>query len=421
VEVEDHLDYAILPYGKQSLNRGGMWYTPVSGIWQTVWLESVPEEYIRRLIVKTGADFAEISAEGVSDGMVECGEMRVPLVNGRARLEFTHPRLWSPEDPHLYAFTLRAGDDQVQSYFALRTLDIRTVNGLPRMCLNGKPVFFHALLDQGYFPDGIFTPADPICYEEDILAMKKLGFNTLRKHIKVEPAQFYYACDRLGMLIFQDMVNNGRYSFLRDTALPTIGWKKRSDRRMHNHSSSRAAFIAGMEATVARLSNHPCIVLWTIFNEGWGQFDGSALYRHLRELDDSRFIDTASGWFIGAESDVDSPHIYFKPVRIRPGEKPVLLSEFGGYVYKDPDHSFNREKTYGYRLFDRQQDYMDALEKLYREEILPAIGQGLCGAVYTQLSDVEDETNGLLTYDRRVCKVDEARMRALAGQLYASI
>ena len=173
-----------------------------------------------------------------------------------------------------------------------------------------------------------------------------------------------------------------------------------------------------MESTVKQLRNHPCIVLWTIFNEGWGQFDGTAAYHNLRELDDSRFIDTASGWFAGPESDVESPHIYFKPVKIVPGKKPVLLSEFGGYVYQDPEHSFNREKTYGYKLFERQEDYMDALEKLYREEIIPAVRNGLCGAVYTQLSDVEDETNGLLTYDRRVCKVDEVRTRALAEELY---
>ena len=169
-----------------------------------------------------------------------------------------------------------------------------------------------------------------------------------------------------------------------------------------------------MMQTVAQLKKHPCIVGWTIFNEGWGQFDSGRMYERLKELDDTRFIDTASGWFKGADSDVTSEHVYFKPYRFKAADKPVFLSEFGGYSYKPEGHVFNTEKTYGYRLFSEQSAYMDAVEKLYREEIIPAVSKGLCGAVYTQLSDVEDETNGLYSYDRRVCKVDEARMRALS-------
>ena len=421
VECEDMLFNHVLPYGKQRKNRGGMWYTPVSGIWQTVWLESVPETYVKSLRIDTTRDTATITAEGVTDGTVTVttpdGDLSFPLENGKATVTIPSPRLWSPEDPYLYEFTLEAGEDKVQSYFALRTLEIRQVNGIPRLCLNGSPVFLHALLDQGYWSDGIYTPASPECYAQDILAMKSLGFNTLRKHIKVESEQFYYDCDRLGMLVMQDMVNNGHYSFLRDTALPTIGIKRLSDKRLHRDKATREAFYDGMEATVNQLRNHPCIIYWTVFNEGWGQFDGNAAYERLRALDDTRFIDTASGWFKVTDTDVDSEHIYFKPVKLKYGEKPMILSEFGGYSYKPEGHVFNPVNTYGYRFFKEQADFENALIALYENEIIPAVAKGLCGAVYTQVSDVEDETNGLLSYDRKVCKVAIAPMKRIAEEI----
>lgn len=421
VEVWDNLRPHTLPYGKQRADRGGMWYTPVSGIWQTVWLESVPETYIKSLRIDTTADTAIITAEGVTDGTVTVytpeGTVTAPLADGKATVKIPSPRLWSPDDPYLYEFILEAGEDKVQSYFALRTLEIKPVNGIPRLCLNGSPVFLHALLDQGYFSDGIYTPASPACYEQDILAMKSLGFNTLRKHIKVEPEQFYYDCDRLGMLVMQDMVNNGHYSFIRDTALPTVGLKKLSDKHLHRDKATREAFYDGMEATVNQLRNHPCIIYWTIFNEGWGQFDGNAAYAKLRALDSSRFIDTASGWFKVTDTDVDSEHIYFKPVKLKYSDKPMVLSEFGGYSYKPEGHVFNPVNTYGYRFFKEQADFENALIALYENEIIPAVAGGLCGAVYTQVSDVEDETNGLLSYDRKVCKVAIAPMKRIGEEI----
>lgn len=419
--VVDRLEDHVLPYGKQCRQRGGMWYTPVSGLWQTVWLESVPQKYITALKIDTTATAAHIKVSGVRDGTVTVntpeGECAYTLCDGAAEIILDRPRLWSPQDPYLYTFTVTAGEDTVDSYFALRTADVREVDGIPRICLNGEPVFLHTLLDQGYWSDGLFLPAQPCGFDEDIELARALGFNTLRKHIKIEPEQFYYACDRMGMLVWQDMVNNGDYNFIRDTALPTVGVKKRNDRRLHRDPATRSAFEQGMEQTVAHLYNHPCIIGWTIFNEGWGQFDSTRMYRRLRELDTSRVIDTASGWFVGGESDVVSEHVYFKPVRFKPAAKPVFLSEFGGYSYKVKDHSFNVDKTYGYRFFERQAAFVDALERLYREEILPSVPKGLCGAVYTQLADIEDETNGLVTYDRRVVKVDAARMQEIAQKL----
>ena len=261
IRATDDLRSAVLPYGKQKIKRGGMWYTPVSGIWQTVWLESVPAEYIHALDLKTGENWAEIDVGGGLDGIVTVqtpdGSMTAPLEHGRAKIVLQNPRLWCPEDPFLYEFAVQTAQDRVESYFALRTLETKIIHGIPRLCLNGKPYFFHGLLDQGYWSDGIYTPADPSCFEKDILAAKKLGFNTLRKHIKIEPEQFYYDCDRLGMVVFQDMVNNGRYSFFRDTALPTLGVKRRNDCRLHRDPATREAFLRDMEATVRQLKNHP--------------------------------------------------------------------------------------------------------------------------------------------------------------------
>ena len=413
----DDLRDLSFPYGKQVLpkKRGGMWYTPVSGIWQTVWLESVPETYIQQLNIENRGNSITISAVPSMEGTISIpGVGDFPL---GSTITPETPHYWSPEDPYLYHFSVTAGEDKVESYFALRTLEVKTIEGIPRLCLNGKPYFFHGLLDQGYWPDGLFTPAAPECYEEDILAMKALGFNTLRKHIKIEPEQFYYDCDRLGMIVFQDMVNNGDYSFLRDTALPTVGLQKLNDRNLHKDTLTRQRFLTGMEATVNQLRNHPCICYWTIFNEGWGQFDSDHVYEQFRKLDDTRFIDTTSGWFRQKKSDVDSRHVYFKPVRLTGDGRPLVLSEFGGYSYKPDNHVFNEDSTYGYGKFKTQEDFEQALKALYSEQIVPAYHAGLCAAIYTQVSDIEDETNGLLTYDRKVCKVSQKTMLSIAEKL----
>lgn len=404
------------PLGKQSRKRGGMWYTPCSGIWQTVWLEPVPESYIRSLRITCGGDWAEIEAEGVREGEIELDGRRFPLCDGKARIEPESPRLWSPEDPYLYRFTLRAGDDVVRSYFALRALTIESVGAVPRLCLNGRPRFFNALLDQGYWSDGLYTPAAPECYEADILAMKALGYNTLRKHIKIEPEQFYYDCDRLGILVFQDMVNNGEYRFVRDTLLPTLRFKRRADGRLNPDPEARRIFLEAMDETARALGNHPCIVLWTIFNEGWGQFRADEAYRRLKALDPTRWIDSTSGWFAQAESDVESLHLYFERLHLGHGPRPQLLSEFGGCVWKLPEHSFNLGKTYGYRVDKTREGFVRRVRDLYKS-LLPLAERGLCGAVYTQVSDVEDETNGLLTFDRAVQKLRPDELRDLAEAL----
>ena len=414
----DNLRVKSFPYGKQSLTQGGMWYTPVSGIWQTVWAEAVPADYIQKLNIENRDYGVTISTVPACTGKVivpELGEF--PLTDGSVTIQPERPHLWSPETPYLYEFTVETGTDKVASYFVIRSLEVKEIDGRQRLCLNGKPYFFHGLLDQGYWPDGLFTPASPECFAEDILAMKRLGFNTLRNHIKVEPEQFYYDCDRLGMVVFQDMVNNGEYHFFHDTALPGIGFQTLNDKNAHPDPATRQRFLDNMAATVKQLKNHPCICYWTIFNEGWGQFDSDSVYDRLKALDDTRFIDSTSGWFRRAKSDVDSRHVYFKPVKLTAGSKPLVLSEFGGYSYKPKGYVFNTEKTYGYRKFEKPSDYADAVEKLYLEQIVPAYEKGLCAAIYTQVSDVEDETNGVLSYDRKITKLDEKRMLAIAEKL----
>ena len=421
----DDLNNRSFPYGKQTLKRGGMWYTPVSGIWQSVWLESVPETYIEKLCIENRGGSVVISTEPALDGTVTVeGLGEFSLTDGKVTITPENPRFWSPEDPYLYDFTITAGEDRVESYFAIRTLEIKKIGKYQRLCLNGKPYFFHGLLDQGYWPDGLFTPAAPECFAEDILAMKALGFNTLRKHIKVEPEEFYYQCDKLGMIVFQDMVNNGKYNYLRDTVLPTVSLTSQHlipDKNLHRDEAARSMFQLGMEATVEQLKNHPCICYWTIFNEGWGQFDSDRVYERFKKLDDTRFIDSTSGWFRQKKSDVDSRHVYFRKVKLEGGEKPLVLSEFGGYSYKVEGHSFNPDQTYGYGKFTQREPFAAAVKSLYMDQVLPGVKKGLCAAIYTQVSDVEDETNGLRTYDRKVEKLMPEEMLPIGEVLRQAV
>ena len=421
IKVWDRLSAFTLPYGKQSQNRGGMWYTPTSGIWQTVWVESVPKNYIEKLKIDINESGADITVFGAENGIITVatptGNAEFNLENEKAEIRFNNPILWSPENPYLYYFKVKTETDEVSSYFAIRTLEIKTIKGIPRLCLNSKPYFFHGLLDQGYYSDGLLTPASPKAYEKDILDMKSLGFNMLRKHIKIEPEQFYYDCDRLGMVVFQDMVNNGHYSFLRDTALPTIGIKQLCDKNMHKQTATREAFVLSMEKTVSSLYNHPSICYWTIFNEGWGQFCSSEMYQHLKSIDRTRFIDSASGWFSGGMTDVDSEHIYFKKLKLKIKNKPLVLSEFGGYSYKPENHVFNLKKTYGYGKFKTREEFVNAFCNLYKNQVLPLKKSGLSAAVYTQISDVEDETNGLLSFDRKVLKILPEEFLKLSKEL----
>ncbi len=420
VKVVDTLDHDY-PYGKQRIDRGGMWYTPTSGIWQTVWLEVVPENYVRGIkidvtlteaVIKIDTDAENISAELIG----EDGEITID--GNTVKVAPSEIKNWTPESPYLYKLKITADSDIIETYFALRTLSIKELDGKMRMCLNEKPYFFHGLLDQGYFADGIFLPETPDGFTYDIETMKSLGFNTLRKHIKVEPECFYYDCDRIGMVVFQDFVNNSDYSFFRDTALPTIGLKRINDKLLRRTEKAKEIFIKHSKETVEHLYNHPSICLWTVFNEGWGQFESDKVFELAKSWDQSRFIDATSGWFWQTKNDLESLHVYFKKFKLpKKAKRPVYLSEFGGYCYAVKGHLFDEKKSYGYRNFSDLESFTRAFAELYKNEIIPAVKEGLCASIYTQVSDVEEEINGILTYDRKVVKLSPEDTLPLAEEL----
>ncbi len=422
VRARDTLDPKF-PYGKQTKKRGGMWYTPVSGIWQTVWLEAVPENYISGLKITTDDTCATVKvfAKGEKTLTLEHTGEVFTFDGDEIKITPENPQKWSPESPFIYNFTVKCGDDQVKSYFALRKIEAKIVDGIPRLCLNGEPYVFTGLLDQGYFPDGIFLPPTSEGYEYDIKHCKEMGFNMLRKHIKVEPEIFYNLCDRLGMVVFQDMVNNSNYSFFFDTALPTVGMKRFPDFLLHRDPEHRRIFREHMLGTLEHLHNFPSILYYTIFNEGWGQFNADKNYRLAKEADPTRIYDSTSGWFWERESDVDSRHVYFKKVKLgKVTEKPIVISEFGGYSYRVEGHLFG-EDNYGYTSLDDPKAYEDKFVALYENEILPIINSGVSALVYTQVSDVEDETNGIMTYDRKVTKMDVSRINDLMMRVRSAI
>ena len=420
--VRDGLDHTF-PYGKQKYDRGGMWYTPVSGIWQTVWLEGRPAVHVEDIKITPYEKGVRIAVTGGENHkkitLKESGEV-FEFDGGFATVEPKELKLWTPETPYLYDFTLECGDDTVESYFAVRWVDVREVKGVSRICLNGKPYLFNGMLDQGYYPDGIFMPATVDGYLDDIEMTKALGFNMLRKHIKIEPMIFYYLCDKNGVAVFQDMVNNGKYSFFKDTVLPTVSTvvlQRLNDKHFNKNKAAREFFNEHTYATADHLYNVPSVVYYTIFNEGWGQFNADEAYEKLKAFDPTRVLDSTSGWFRRHETDVDSRHIYFRPLKPKKlDSRPLVISEFGGYAHGVQGHTFG-EGVYGYRVFKEREDFENALLKLYDTEVRALVENGASGFVYTQVSDVEDEINGFITYDRQVLKVNAEKFKMLNDEL----
>ncbi|MCL4683734.1 beta-galactosidase [Myxococcota bacterium] len=433
VAVWDPSDGGPQPRGKQARHASrlvrSIFYTPVSGIWQTVWLEQVPETHLAALRLAPDRDTLEISARLAQAR----GDERLRAVASRdgrpvaeavtespdtpLRLVIPDARRWSPADPFLYDLTLeilRDGDvvDRATSYFGLRDVAIRRdARGLLRVFLNDEPIFLHGLLDQGYWPDGLYTAPSDAALRFDLEQTKRLGFNLVRKHVKIEPARWYWHCDRLGLLVFQDMPNGDRMT--RGVPLGSLGpfdptcWL--GARGIRRTPASIACYERELDAMLGALANHPSIVLWVPFNEGWGQFAAARIAERVRALDPTRLVDAASGWCDPGNGDVRDVHVYYPGPRMPSRRDPTraeVLGEWGGLGLTVDGHRWPR-RPFAYRKFatskqlqERTGVQLDALEELVR--------RGLAAAVWTQTTDVEGEVNGLFTYDRAVLKLDAA-------------
>lgn len=473
VFAKDPSDTALHSRGKQKLKRGGMFYTAQSGIWQTVWLEEVPSLHIREVRITPDYD------NSCCRLLVHCSDAGTGRISLTARIrpeteedsDFRrnpenfdpeerkaadrdslscrltpdtetliplpgfHP--WSPEDPFLYHMTLEIdspdGDgDRAECYFGMRKCDVQTDSrGIQRLYLNNAAYMQTGVLDQGYWPDGLYTAPCDEALVRDILSMKELGFNMLRKHVKIEPQRWYYHCDRLGMLVWQDMVCGGssyRHWFV--TYLATLlntfhisipdgpGSRRLLSRR---DKAGREEFLREVKETMETLHNHPSIVCWVPFNEGWGQFDARQVGSLVHSLDPSRLTDHASGWFDQGGGDLVSLHYYFFRLRFRPEPARALaLTEYGGYSRRIPEHSWNT-RQYGYGKYDSRSSLTEGYRQLHEDTVIPAVKKGISATVYTQLSDVEDEVNGFFTYDREVLKMDAGTVRRMNQMMKEAI
>jgi beta-galactosidase/beta-glucuronidase len=438
VSVWDPSDTGLQQRGKQALRPKGIWYTPVSGIWQTVWLEGVPATSIQSLSLTPDLDAGTLSVQAQLRGAGEGEALRLEaeaFVYGKRiahavgepqnplALAIPDPRVWSPADPYLYDLQVRLlwGDqvlDQVGSYFAMRKFELLLdENGHRRIALNGEPLFLYGPLDQGYFPDGLYTPPSEEAMLFDIEYARKIGCNMIRKHVKVEPLRWYYHCDRLGMIVWQDMPNGGlidgeAIAFL---AL-SLGYQRNDTRRLkrfgRGDKSDRAAFLAELQGMIDHLYNSPCLAVWVTFNESWGQFRANEVADWVKAYDSTRLVDHASGWFDQGGGDFQSRHVYVKKLkRPKPDGRAFALTEFGGYSLKIPGHMWDENKKFGYRFYDSIKDLTAAYLKLLSDEVKPLIPQGLTAAIYTQTTDVEIEINGFLTYDRKFEKMDADVLR----------
>lgn len=422
VMIWDETDQGWQCRGKQKLAPKGIWYTPQSGIWQTVWLESVPHNYIEQLKITPLLDEQAVEVTVISKAVLPVTlevftDQAKGFSNAPIRLSLSTSCAWTPDNPYLYPLKITMEEDSVESYFGLRHISVETdQKGHRRLFLNHQPLFHSGLLDQGYISDGMMSwPCDQAMID-DILLAKSMGFNTLRKHIKIEPLRWYYHCDRLGMLVWQDMINGGESYSLLTISSPLITGKSFNDHHYRwfgrQNEAGRKVFFNQLEAMIDHLYNCVSIVMWVPFNEGWGQFDAKKALALIQRKDATRLIDHASGWHDQKVGDFKSLHVYFKPYRFKPDKlnRAVILTEFGGYNLAIENHQFS-DVDFGYNRKKTIEEFMESIEKLYEEQIIPAKKQGLCAAIYTQLSDVETELNGFITYDRAVLKVDPERIR----------
>ncbi len=433
--VTDDTDQGDEAWGKQRLEAGKIWYTGQSGIWQTVWCEEVPSDYIENIL--TTPIYQEKTLKVNIEGGLLSGMVRVlaegdlvakgEIKDGEAKIFIPNCRSWHPDDPFLYDLEISAGKDKVFSYFGMREFGFELDDkGVAYPTLNGKAIFHNGLLDQGYWSDGMYTPPSDEAMVWDIVQIKSLGYNMLRKHIKIEPLRWYYHCDRLGIMVWQDFVNGG--GPYRDWVIrkaPWIGFNfgdGPNRYKLHGRSSSkgRDVFERDLKRTIKLLYNSVSLGVWVPFNEGWGQFDAKRICSELYKLDQTRLIDHASGYFDQGVGDFHSYHIYYK--RFRPKNKNrrgrvLALTEFGGFSLPIQGHMASSELM-GYKIFTKKEELTNALEKLYEKDVFPYIKEGLGVLIYTQVSDIEDEINGLFTYDRKVIKINTNKIKSINNRIY---
>jgi len=427
VKVQDLTDSSYHSRGKQRLKHGGIWYTPQSGIYFPVFLESVTEDYIEDLKITPDVDNLKVILNVkslASKATLHLFDKDMTIeINKDVEIAIPEDKmhLWSPEDPYLYNFTLKTKGDEITSYFAMRKFSlVKDQNGITRLGLNNKPYFMKGVLDQGYYSDGLLTPNSYDVYIKDIEFVKSLGFNMIRKHIKIEIPRWYYECDKRGIIVWQDFVNGGETYKLPTIVLPLIFGKHHNDHNYKKFSreneKGRIETINEFKETIKYLYNVPSIGLWTIFNEGWGQFDSRAIYNEMLQIDNTRLYDHASGWHDQGISDVKSYHVYFKHFKIKkPDDRAIILSEFGGFVLPIDGHKIDGKKVY--RSFNSKEEWLKKYKDTIKSDVIDNIPKGLSAIVYTQLSDVEEELNGFVTYDRKVVKVDEKEIRELNSQI----
>ncbi|MDO5108297.1 MAG: glycoside hydrolase family 2 TIM barrel-domain containing protein [Erysipelotrichaceae bacterium] len=430
VRCFDDSDRGEYAYGKQMLEHSGMWYTPSSGIWQTVWLEDLGEHAVQDLKITPQLDEKKVIfdlAGNFTSARIIISDRGRAVHTGlvfdmhyEAQLDDVH--VWTPDDPFLYDVYVQTEDDVIKSYFGMRKFSAgNDKEGVPRFCLNNRPLFFSGLLDQGYTPDGLMTFPDDEAMVYELKKIREMGFNMLRKHVKVECRRWYYHCDRLGILVMQDIPNGGVYDYKWQSVMPTIGFKQNdheNPRLGRTDARAQKTYYEELDGILDNLYNCTSLFAWCPFNEGWGQFDSQAVTDYIRNYDSTRLIDSASGWYDQGAGDFRSVHEYFVPLRVRPTKsgRIYILSEFGGYSYIEKGHS-EAETLYGYRKFTDKLLLDEAVHKLYDSLIFRNIRKGLSGCIYTQVSDVEDECNGLFTADRKIIKIDEKKMRRMNDRL----
>ena len=428
VKVQDLTDASYHSRGKQKLKHGGIWYTPQSGIYFPVFIESVSSDYIQNLKITPDIDNEEVIIKVISDSK----EAELDILNKTIKIKSNEDihikihdvHLWSPEDPYLYEFRAKTLGDEVSSYFAMRKFSlVEDEKGIKRLGLNNKRYFMKGVLDQGYYKDGLLTPPSFDEYIKDINLAKSLGFNMIRKHIKIEIPRWYYECDKRGIVVWQDFVNGGETYKFSTIAFPLIfgihhkdnKYKKFARKSLEGRNETTREF----KDTINYLYNVPSIGLWTIFNEGWGQFDSEKIYNELKEIDNTRLYDHASGWHDQGISDVKSYHVYFKRFKLKssgiPGKRAIILSEFGGFVLPIKDHMMTGNHVY--KSFDSKEKWLAKYEATIQRDVIDNIHKGLSAVVYTQLSDVEEELNGFVTFDREVTKVDPKLIKQINDKI----